>query len=56
MTGTEVRERRVNKYTLGVPEKEKQNNERELTLKIMIQENVPEIKEDLIIHTERHTM
>lgn len=44
-----------NKYIVGVPEKEKQNNERELIFKIMIQENVPEIK-DLIVHIERHTM
>lgn len=52
----EASERKVKKYILGVPEKEKQNNETELIFKIMNQENVPEIKEHLNAHTERHTI
>lgn len=52
----EASERKVNKHILGVPEKEKQNYKTELIFKIMNRENVPEIKEYLNVHTERHTI
>lgn len=55
VTDAEVKERRVNKYTEESLRK-KNKIMKDLIFKIMIQENVPEIKEDLIVHTERHTM